>query len=650
VCGIAGLFSQGGALPEEMQLQAMAQQLRHRGPDGKGFYLQGPVGLAHTRLSIIDLAGGQQPIHNEDKTLWVVFNGEIFNYLELRAALEQKGHQFYTHSDTEVIVHLYEEYAENFLQHLNGQFAIALWDNRQQTLLLARDRVGIAPLYYQRCDGQLRFASEIKALLAIASEAPTLNPQAFNEFLHFWAPVSPSSFFSGIEELSPGTYLLANAQGLRIHTYWDWEFPESAQGFFQGTEENLCEELRSLLIDATQIRLRADVPVGAYLSGGLDSSILLALIRQHTSTPVRSFSLTFSDTHLDESQHQALVVAHMNTQHSAVQCQADHIAAVFPEVILHGEMPLLRTAPAPMSLLSALAREQGYRVVLTGEGSDEVFGGYDIFKEAKVRDFWGRNPASSARASLLKRLYPYLQISGERASHFLAPFFGQGLDNRSDAFFTHQPRWETTAKSLAFLNPEWAAQLRHDASAQLRERLPASLAAWQLLNKGQYIEAKTLMGGYLLSAQGDRMLMKNSVEGRFPFLDHRVIEFANRLPNTLKIKVLQEKYLLKKAMAAYLPSAIIHRKKQPYRAPDAAAFFQQGRAPADYVESLLSEATLKDYGYFDAKKVALLVKKARQSGLSSTKDNQSLVAVLSTQLWHWHFIKNFSAFGVKTTP
>ncbi len=647
MCGIAGIISLNSKdLPQLPELQQMAKQLRHRGPDGEGFYCQNATGLAHTRLSIIDLTGGTQPIHNEDKTIWTIFNGEIFNYLELRELLVARGHIFYTHSDTEVLVHLYEEYGDDFLQHLNGQFALAIWDLQQQKLLLARDRVGITPLFYTQQKGRLIFASEVKAILAAFDQSPQMNLQAFNQLLYFWAPVSPESIFDGIQSLAPGHFLTVDLHDaeIKIKKYWDWQFPQEKINYSEKNESSLCEELHDLLVDATQIRLRADVPVGAYLSGGLDSSVLLALIRRHTQNRTKSFSLGFSEASHDESTYQTLVADYLQTDNSRIQCKPEDIAREFLPCIWNTESPLLRTAAAPMRILSQLVRNQGYKVVLTGEGSDEVFGGYDIFKEAKVRHFWAANPQSNWRAGLLKRLYPYLDISGQRASQFLAPFFGQGLDQADAWYFSHLPRWDMTAKAKMFLSPEISGKMRNALLEDLQSTLPDQIENWSLLQKGQYVEAKTLMSGYLLSSQGDRMLMANSVEGRFPFLDHRVIEFANRLPVKLKLKVLKEKYILRKTMSQYLPAEIIHRQKQPYRAPDAIAFFQNGQATAEYLDDLLSDEKISRYGYFDLNKVKLLLKKARAGSVTSTKDNQSLVMIISTQIWHYHFVENFLNF------
>lgn len=642
MCGIAGIVDFGGQQrPTEHELAAMARQLSHRGPDGQGFYCVGPAGLAHTRLSIIDLEGGAQPIHNEDQTVWVVFNGEIFNYVELRAELEQQGHRFYTHSDTEVIVHLYEQHGDAFVSFLNGQFAIALWDTRRQRLILTRDRVGIAPLYYvQEPGGRLLFGSEVKALLPVMRETPRLSADALDQIFTFWATVSPQTLFDGVKELSPGMILTIDAQGQTLSRYWDWEFPESADGYLQDSEEQLCEQLHALLVDATQIRLRADVPVGAYLSGGLDSSVLTALIHHHSNTPLRTFSIGFDAESLDESSYQQMMIDHLGADHSRIQCSNDDVANGFMKTLWHAETAILRTAPTPMRLLSGLVRQQNYKVVLTGEGSDEVFGGYDIFKEGKVRQFWARQPDSAWRPMLFKRLYPYLDLQPGRAQSYLQNFFGVGLDQPSAPWFAHLPRWDTTAKAKQFFSPALRDELRSTALDRLQASLPEGIGRWHPFARSQYVEAKLLMGSYLLTSQGDRMLMANSVEGRFPFLDHRVIEFANRLPVSLKMKVLNEKYLLKKTMAKYLPDQIVNRHKQPYRAPDAPAFFPgEGRQPPAFVDDLLSDDKLSRYGYFDAKKVGMLVKKARKGDAMGAKDNQAIVGILATQAWHYLFIE-----------
>jgi len=639
MCGIAGILAESsGAPPRREELEAMTRALRHRGPDGDGYYTDFAVGLGHARLSIIDLAGGAQPIHNEDETVWVVFNGEIFNYVELRATLEMQGHRFYTHSDTEVLVHLYEQHGEDFVQHLNGQFAIALWDARARKLILCRDRAGILPLFYTQRNGRLLFASEIKALLAVAKVAPELDPIALDQIFTFWAPVGARTVFAGIEQLQPGQMLTVDARGVRVTQYWDWAFPADPGGYCGESESALAEELHALLLDATRLRLRADVPVGAYLSGGLDSSVLAALMCDAGVRP-ETYSIRFSDEHLDEGSFQQQMIQHLGVRHHSVRCAEADIGREFLNTLRHTETPILRTAPVPMMMLSGLARAHDCKVVLTGEGSDEVLGGYDIFKEAKLRRFWARQPASRWRPLLLKRLYPYLEISPTRAQSYSEAFFGAGLDAPDAPFFAHLPRWNTTAQCKQFYAPEFKARLNVEAVAMLEQTLPRGFAQWHAFNRAQYVEAKTLMANYLLCSQGDRMLMANSVEGRFPFLDHRVIEFANRVPPNLKMKVLNEKYLLKRALRSRLPASIVDRHKQPYRAPDIPAFFHGGVA-LDYVNALLNEATVQRYGYFDAGKVSLLLKKIRAGRAIGYKDNMALVGILSTQAWHHLFVEN----------
>ena len=633
MCGIAGIADFKG-LQEGVRdvLQRMVAQLHHRGPDGTGFYADQQVGLAHARLSIIDLAGGAQPIHNETGTVQVIFNGEIFNYVELREQLIALGHTFYTHSDTEVIVHAYEQYDLDFVHHLNGQFAIAIWDSVKNKLVLCRDRVGIAPLYYSLSGQRLVFGSEVKSVLPALAAKPAVNLQALDQLMTFWAPASPNTMFEGVKELSPGCMLVMDATGVEVNRYWDWAFPTSVDQYADGSDAALAEELRDLLVSATQIRLRSDVPVGAYLSGGLDSSVLVAMIHHFSDARLRTFSIGFDAESLDETSYQQMMIDQVNADHSRVICSEADIADNFVKTIWHTESPILRTAPVPMRMLSQLVHSQDYKVVLTGEGSDEVLGGYDIFKETKIRQFWAVNQDSTFRPALLKRLYPYLDVSPGRAQQYLKNFFGGNLDEPGLPCFSHIPRWTTTAKCKEFFSSEVKASLSGDVTALMESALPNESSQWHYFNRAQYLESKSLMAGYLLSSQGDRMLMANSVEGRFPFLDHRVIEFANRLPPKLKMKALNEKYLLKNCMGGYLPDAIVNRHKQPYRAPDIPSFFAE--STPQYVEDMLSEEALAKTGLFDSKRVQMLLKKIRLGRAIGYKDNMALVGILSTQVWH----------------
>ncbi|HHJ13950.1 MAG TPA: asparagine synthase (glutamine-hydrolyzing) [Gammaproteobacteria bacterium] len=647
MCGIAGIIGrEAGGRFGDASLARMVRLLHHRGPDHEGVYRGEGVLLGHARLSIIDLEGGDQPVRNEDGRIQVVFNGEIFNYIELREELIRCGHHFYTHSDTEVIVHAYEEYGDEFARHLNGQFAIALWDDARRRLLMLRDRPGIVPFFYTRRGATLLFASEVKALLAGLGESARLDGNGLDQLFTFWSPVSPRTLFEGVRELPPGHMAVFEGGRLDVRAWWRWDYPVDGD-YLQDSEEALAARLHDLLVEATRIRLRSDVPVGAYLSGGLDSSVLVSLIHHYGGVPLRTFSIGFEDEKLDEGRYQRELIEHLSAEHSSVQCRHQDIAAGFRDTIWHTESSILRTAPVPMGILSGLVREQGYRVVLTGEGSDEVLGGYDIFKEAKIRRFWAMQPDSAFRASLLRRLYPYLDLSGGRGLGYVKNFFGTGLDQPDLPWFSHIPRWETTARIKTFYADDFAAAL-DDPMQAMQETLPGDIGQWHPFNRAQHIEARSLMGGYLLCSQGDRMLMKHSVEGRFPFLDHRVIEFARRLPPRLKMKVLNEKYLLKRAMRRYLPHSIVARYKQPYRAPDIPAFFSGATAP-EWVEDALAEDALRRAGCFDPGRVAMLLRKIRRGRAIGYKDNMALVGILSTQLWHRLFVEEFTT-RVKDIP
>lgn len=642
MCGIAGILNiAAGAAPARHDLSKMIAALAHRGPDGFGFYHDADVGLAHARLSIIDLAGGAQPIHNEDGSVEVVFNGEIFNYIELRRELEAQGHAFYTHSDTEVIVHLYEQYGMDFVRHLNGQFAIALWDKRERSLILTRDRVGIRPLFYTHSHGRLLFASEIKALFTDAKVERRLSLDALGQIFTYWAPLAPATAFENIYALAPGHTLRVRNGRTQITRYWDWAFPAAtAHRHDTRTAAQCLDGLRERLIDSVRLQVRADVPVGAYLSGGLDSSLIAAILKKYTDVPLRTFSLRFADSEFDESDYQQEMVRHLGTHHTDVYCQRADIRDAFIKMVRHTEIPVLRTAAVPLMLLSQTVRAQGYKVVLTGEGADEVMGGYDIFKEGKIRRFWARDAQSAMRPRLFERLYPYLLTSPTASPAYARRFFGQDLERSASPYFGHMPRWQTTARIWQFFSAEAQSQLRgFDAHARIAAMLPPAIGEWDGLNQDQYVEAHTLLSGYLLCSQGDRMAMANSIEGRFPFLDHRFIEYCNALPPRYKLMGLTEKYLLKQLGKELLPERIRARPKQPYRAPDIGSFFIAGET-AEYVTDLLSDTRLREQGYFDAEAVRKLVAKARAGRAIGFSDNMAFVALLSTMVLDDQFIRS----------
>ncbi len=413
MCGLAGVLSEQrhGVVSFEV-LRRMAAMLRHRGPDGYGLYRDDRIGLAHTRLSIVDLAGGAQPIHNEDRTVWVVFNGEIFNHVELRRELEARGHRFYTRSDTEVIVHGFEEWGAAAWEHFNGQFAFALWDDRERRLWLVRDPLGILPLHYARVDGRVVFASEAKALFATGYVPVRFDPHGIGEVFSLWSAPAPNTVFEGVQTVSPGT---AVSFGERLHAtttaYWRPRIEES-DGAPRRSLDAVADDLEQQLSRAVQLRLRADVPVGAYLSGGLDSSVIAHLALAAKIGTLQTFSVRFENPAFDETPEQRRMAALLGTEHHEILCGDSDIRAALPEVVWQAETPLLRTAPVPLFLLSGLVRECGMKVVLTGEGADELLAGYSIFKEDKIRRFWARSPDSTARPALLARLHP--EVGGRR--------------------------------------------------------------------------------------------------------------------------------------------------------------------------------------------------------------------------------------------
>lgn len=635
---------------------------RHRGPDEFGLYRDQHAGLGHARLSIIDIASGQQPLANEDDTIWVVFNGEIFNYLELQAELAGAGHLFRTRSDTEVIVHAFEEWGDGAFERFNGQWAIALWDRRHQVLTLSRDRVGVRPLHFAVHDDRLYFASEVKGIFAADAAIPRrLDPRGLEETFTFWTIVPPQGVFAGVSEVCPG-----HVRTIRLRSeappdvsekpFWIPRFAlandlgaaaaeadaSDALIPFAGSIEEATESVRAALEQATALRmLRADVPVGSYLSGGLDSSVVASLALAAKGAQFHTFSLRFDDAEYDETGFQREMVSRLGSEHHEVTVSRRDIAEAFPAVVAHTERPILRTAPAPLFLLSRLVRQAGIKVVLTGEGADEMFAGYDLFREAKVRRFWARQPGSSSRPRLLERLYPYLARSPVSSQAMARQFFGRNLADYAVPGFGHEPRWQTAGALKRLFSAEIrAANSGIDVTADFLATLPPGFSAWSFLSRDQHIEIRTLLSGYLLSSQGDRMLMANSVEGRFPFLDRDVIELAASLPAFYKLRALDEKHVLKRAARDLVPTSILRRPKQPYRAPDALSFVMRN-APA-WVEDMMSEPALREAGIFDLHAIRALWQKCQaraENHQFSNTDNMAVVGVLSTQLLHHQLVR-----------
>jgi asparagine synthase (glutamine-hydrolysing) len=430
-----------------------------------------------------------------------------------------------------------------------------------------------------------------------------------------------------------------------VRPYWQLSF--SPSGPTDRCDENLIEELRQLLLDATRIRLRADVPVGAYLSGGLDSTCITSLVKHSFDNQLRTFSVSFTDSRFDEAPFQAKAVQALQTQHRSIRCSEQDIGEVFPHVIWHTEVPLLRTASAPLYQLARLVRENDCKVVLTGEGADELFAGYDIFKEDRVRRFWARQPDSTMRPRLFHKLYPDIFASQDgRNRAFLESFFRKGLLQVDAPTYSHLIRWENTSHLQTFFSPEMQ-EIIHKQEGFLERfsaTLPADFMTWDPLSRAQYTEITIFLSNYLLSSQGDRVAMAHAVEGRFPFLDYRVVEFACRLPPNCRLRGLQEKFILRKVATGLMPLELAHRPKQPYRAPISQCFL--GSAPQDYVSDLLSSQAIRQSGYFNAAKVTRLVEKShkRAGALISERENMALVGILSTQLLDDMFVRHFPSY------
>ncbi len=631
MCGIAG-FVRPGENNSRKWIESMLESIHYRGPDERGIYHSSELTMGSVRLSIIDLEGGSQPISDQTGRYWIVFNGEIYNYPELKKGLEGEGFKFKTSSDTEVLVQLFARDKEKALQKINGQFVFAIWDKLEKQLFVARDRVGIRPLFYHIDDsGRISFASEIKSLFQLPFIQREFDFSGLKEVFTCWAPISPGTVYRGINELSPGHYIYYKDGKLKINKYWDLDFSN------MGNDVSLnqaVEEFSSLLNNATKIRLRADVEVAAYLSGGIDSSATVSYIKNIEPGILNTFSIGFEDSEFDESVYQIEVSEFLQTKHASIKCSSEDIALNFERAVHHAELPVLRTAPVPMMILSKLVRDHKIKVVITGEGADEFLGGYNIFKENEIRNFWSKYPDSRIRPLLLKKLYPYIPyIAGARPEH-LKFFFGYKLTENQDPFYSHILRWKNTSSILKYLNADVSSEIgSYDVTEKISASLPADFNSWSGLSRAQWLESKLFMSGYLLSSQGDRMGMANSVEGRYPFLDHNVIEFLAKLPSGFKLNGLNEKYLLKRLVRDKLPPNVVNRPKQAYRAPIAYSLTHPS------LQSFLTETSVKQAGVFDSAKVQILLSKFKAGKNISETDNMALAAILSTQMLFNHFIE-----------
>jgi asparagine synthase (glutamine-hydrolysing) len=638
MCGIAGIYnlSRNTNFPVENSVKKMLALIRHRGPDESGIYLSDDIAIGNVRLSIIDLESGHQPMSDVSGNYWIVYNGEVFNYKELREHLQKKGVHLKTQSDTEVVVQMYAIYGPQCLQYFNGQFSFCIWDKKKKECFLARDRVGILPLFYSFENNVFAFCSEMKGLLSFGEIKKALNIESLAQIFTYWTTIAPNTPFEKIYQLPPGHYMFVNNTGLKIEKYWEADFSVSNDASSRNISD-MVAEFKELLKDAVKIRLRADVPVGAYLSGGLDSTTITSLIHEIDPNVLNTFSIGFEDAVYDETSYQLEAARYLNTRHHAFKCTAGDIDKYFEKTIWHTEFPVLRTAPTPMFLLSEKVRENNIKVVITGEGADEFLAGYSIFKEAKVRKFWAGQPNSKIRPKLLSKLYPYMPMMKGANDIALRFFFGYRLTDIDDPFYSHLLRWHNTSRIKTFFSEEITSQLHDYNSRELLDPgLPAGFNNWTGLGKAQYLESSIFMSGYLLSSQGDRMMMANSVEGRYPFLDHRVIEFCNKLPDNFKLNCLNEKFLLKKMSESIIPESIRKRSKQPYRAPLPDNFIDLKRSQS--ATDILSHDSLKSFGLFDPGKVNNLVTKMHNQKDIQEVDQMAITGIISTQLLYKMFI------------
>jgi asparagine synthase (glutamine-hydrolysing) len=635
MCGVAGIVDYRGKAASKPAIESMLCTINYRGPDESGIYCSPFAAIGNVRLSIIDLAGGQQPLSDPTGRFWIVFNGEIFNYPELRDLLLKKGHRFSTQSDTEVLVQLFAAYGKSCLSMLNGQFVFAIWDKVKEEIFIARDRIGIRPLFYNLSENGFSFGSEIKSLLVQNTISPELSVKNLSQIYTFWTAITPGTAFKDIFELSPGHFLTYSREGIKIEKYWDLKFNGIDNSL---TLEKSLEQFHELFYDAVRIRLRADVEVAAYLSGGLDSSSTVAYIKDIEPGVLNTFSIGFDDRDFDESSYQNEAVRYFDTRHKSITCTSEEISQSFPKVIWHTETPVTRTAPAPMFLLSRLVRENNIKVVITGEGADEMLAGYDIFKEAKIRRFWAKQPDSAIRPRLLTKLYPYLPQMKQANPAILKMFYGYKLEEIDNPFYSHLLRWNNSNHIKKHFSNNVKSELDgYSPLENLEEKIPEGFEKWGFLEKSQWLETSIFMSGYLLSSQGDRMAMANSVEGRYPFLDYRVIEFCNRLPGDFKLNGLDEKYLLKKLMRNKIPESIIKRSKQAYRAPIKSAFFLNKQP--EYIREMLSPEYFRKAGVFDYNSISNLLLKIGKTGSSSEMDDMVLASVISTHLLYNQFIE-----------
>jgi asparagine synthase (glutamine-hydrolysing) len=589
MCGICGVMnlSEHGHI-EKTLLAQMSNTLTHRGPDSDGYFLADGVGFGFRRLSIIDLCGGNQPMSNEDESVHLICNGEIFNYLALRRDLVARGHQFRSQSDVEVLVHLYEEEGEELLKKLNGQFAIAIFDERRRRLLLARDHFGVIPLFYTVVNGTFIFASEIKAILTHPAVERRVDLTGLDQVFSLPGLVSPRTMFEGINSLPPGHYLNVTDGSVRVCEYWDVPYPREAEFNYDKSESYCADGLEEKLLQSVRYRLQADVPAGAYLSGGLDSSLITSMMKAVSPEPRATFSIAFEDSSFTEEKYQRLVVNHTGLPHQQIDFNTGDIADRLEQVVWHCECPLKESYNTTSLALSNAAHSQGVRVILTGEGADELFAGYTSYRFDAFRSQQASGkPVSVEETELRRKLWGDPEFCYETEQ---SPFksvkqslFSQQVNERYDDFdFTR----------FGVIQPR-------------------KLEGLHVLHRRSYLDMKLRLADHLLADHGDRMLLAHSVEGRYPFLDIDLMNFAAQIPPDLKLHGFREKYILRKVGEKYLPRQILNREKFAFAAPGSPHLLRQR---IDWVQDLLSYETIERQGYFNPDEVEKLKKRYSTPG------------------------------------
>ncbi len=625
MCGICGKFMlDREAYVPEVLVKAMADAITHRGPDDEGFYISGQIGLGFRRLSIIDLSGGHQPLSNEDGTIWIVFNGEIYNYQALRSELITKGHAFKTKSDTEVIVHLYEEYGPDCVQHLRGMFAFAIWDAAERALFLARDRVGIKPLYYFVGKNFLAFGSEVKAILADPSIPREVDPELVDRFLIYYYMPGGQTLFRNLFKLEPGHTLLAKNGKYELRRYWDLDFSGSD---IQQSPRDFEEQLLELLDETVQLHMISDVPVGFLLSGGIDSTAMLSFAAKKTDKPISTFTIGFSsESVVDERPFARLAAERYGSTHYELSISPADFAAFLPSYVRHMEEPVCQPPAIALYYISKLA-SQHVKVLVSGEGGDEAFAGYENYRNT----FWFERMKATL-GPLQKPVGLGMTSLGRILHSRVFTKYGARMGVAFEQYYlsrTSSPFEFFSRERLNLYSEAMAERVDTDRSVEVTRQCLSRAAKYNVLNKMLYVDTKTWLPDELL-IKADKMTMANSVELRVPLLDHKVLEFAAGLPRNQKVRGWTMKYLLKKALRGHVPEAILDRRKAGFPVPYQMWLRNNLR---EWVGEILLDGRTLGRGYF--KKGA--IEKLINLNLTGADYGKELFSLLVLELWHRTF-------------